>query len=166
MAAPAGPQLPKGIARANIGVVRHVYEALAEGNVVCSEDIAVVLARERRDNGVKNVSDRRLWEIVQTLMKEIHEGVDDVCVREYDGGTFGEDGRTTLVYLFPTAIKVDVLAAKDRSLRKMHRENQELRQQLQEARGKGGSGSGSATKTPQTCDERMEAAKIGGMLIR
>ena len=153
LAAPAGPQLPKGIARANIGVVRHVYEALGEGNVVCSEDIAVVFARERRDNDVKDVSDRRLREIVRTLMKEIGECVGDVCVREYGGGTFGEDRRTTLVHLFPTDINVDVLAAMGRKLRRMHRENQELRQQLQAARGTGGSDSGTATATPQTCDE-------------
>ena len=166
LAAPAGAQLSKGIARANIAVVRHVYEALAAGHVVCSEDIAVVLARERRLNEVKGVSDRHLREIVRTLMKEIGEGVGDVCVREYGGGTFGEDGRTTLVYLFPTDSNVDVLAATDRKLRRLRRENQELRQQLQEARGNGGSGSGSATATPQMHDERVEAAKIGGMVVR
>ena len=98
-------------------------------------------------------------------MKDIGKGVADVCVREYSGGTFGEDGRTTLVYLFPTDINVDVLAATDRKLRRMHRENQELRQQLQEARGNGGSGSGSATATPQMRDERVEAAKIEGKVV-
>ena len=143
-----------------------MYEALGEGNVVCSEDIAVVLARECRDNDVKDVSDRRLREIVRTLMKEIGEGVGDVRVREYGGETVGEDRRTTLVYLFPTDISVDVLAATDPKLRRMHRENQELRQQLQAARGAGESGSGTATATPQTCDERVEAAKIGGIVVR
>ena len=71
LAAPSGAKLPKGIARANIAVVRHVYEALAEGNVVCSEDIAVVLARERRDNEVKGVSDRHLRGIVWALNVDI-----------------------------------------------------------------------------------------------
>ena len=160
LAAPSGAKLPKGIARANNAVVRHVYEALAAGNVVCSEDIVVVLARERRDNEVKGVSDRHLRGLVGTLIKDIGKCVADVRVREYWGGTLGEDGRTTYVYLFPTDINVDVLAATDRKLRRMHRENQELRQQLQEARGNGRSGSGSATVTPQMRDQRVEAAKI------
>ena len=124
LAAPSEVKLPKGTARGNIAAVRHVYEALAAGNV---------LARERRDNEVKGVSDRHLRGVLWTLMKDIGKGVADVCVREYSGGTFGEDGRTTLVYLFPTNTNVDVLAATDRKLRRMHRENQELRQQLQEA---------------------------------
>ena len=166
LAAPTGPKLPKGTARANIAVVRHVYEALAAGTVVCSEDIAGVLARERRDNEVNGVSDRHLRLLVWTLMEDIGKGVADVCVREYGGGTFGDDKRTTFVYLFPTNMNVDVLAANDRKLRRMHRENQELRQQLQEARGKGGSGSGQATVTPQMHDQRVEAAKIGGKVVR
>ena len=33
-AAPAGMQLPQGIAKANIAVARHVYEALAAGSGV------------------------------------------------------------------------------------------------------------------------------------
>ena len=99
-------------------------------------------------------------------MKEISEGVGDVWLREYGDGTFGEDRRTTLVYLFSTDINVDILAATDRKLQRMHRENQELRQQLQAARGTGGSGSGTATATPQTCDERVEAAKIEGIVVR
>ncbi|CAM9450488.1 unnamed protein product [Ascophyllum nodosum] len=156
LVAPTEPKLPKGIARANIAVVRHVYEALAAGNVVCSEHIAGVLAREWRDNEVKGVSDRHFRGLVWTLMKDIGKGVADVCVREYGGGTLGEDGRTTFVYLFPTSMNVDVLAANDRKLRRMHRENQELRQQLQEARGNGGSGSGQATVTPQMRDQRVD----------
>ena len=33
-AAPTGEKLPQGLARANIAVTRHVYEALAAGNGV------------------------------------------------------------------------------------------------------------------------------------
>ena len=51
LAAPSGVKLPKGIARDNIAAVRHVYEALAAGNV---------LATERRVNEVKGASDRPL----------------------------------------------------------------------------------------------------------
>ena len=82
LAAPSGAKLLKGIVRANIAVVRHVYEALAEGSVVCSEDIAVVLALEQRGNEVKGVSDRHLRGIMWALMKDIGQGVSDVCVRE------------------------------------------------------------------------------------
>ena len=70
LAAPAGKELPQGIDRANIAAVRHVYEALAAGNMVCSEDIAVVLARERRGNKVKDVSDRHLRVLVSTVIKD------------------------------------------------------------------------------------------------
>ena len=141
-------------------------EALAAGNMVCSEDIAVVFARERRDNKVKDVSDRHLQVLVSTLMKGAGEGVSDVRVEEYRGGTFGEDGRTTFVYLFLTNFNVDVLVSTDRKLRRMHRANQDLCQQLRDARGNSGSGSGSATATPRTHDERVDATKIGGMVIR
>ncbi|CAM9539996.1 unnamed protein product [Ascophyllum nodosum] len=161
LAALAGKELPQGIHRANIAVVRHnMYEALAAGNMVCSEDIAVVLARERRDSKVQDVSDKHLRTLVSAMMKAVGEGVSDVSVREYRGGTIGEDGRTTFVYLFPTNINLDVLASTDRKLRKTHRENQELRQQLKDARGNGGSGSGSGTVTPRTHDERVEAVKM------
>ena len=81
LAAPAGQELPQGIDRANIAVVRHMYEALAAGNMVCSEDIAVVLARERRGNKVKDVSDKHLRVVVSTMM-EVGEGIRDVYVRE------------------------------------------------------------------------------------
>ena len=108
MAAPSGAKLLKGIVRVNIAVVRHVYEALAEGSVVCSEDIAVVLALEQRGNEVKGVSDRHLRGIMWALMKDIGQGVSDVCIRENGGEAFREDGRTTFVYLFPTDINVYV----------------------------------------------------------
>ena len=70
------------------------------------------------------------------------------------------------MYLIPTNINVDVLASTDRKLRRMHRANQDLRQQLQGARSIGGSGSGSAAVTPRMHDERVEAAKIGGLVVR
>ena len=130
-----------------------MYEELAADNVVCSEGIAGVLARERRDNKVKDVPDKYLRVVVSTMIKEVGEGVSDECVREYRGGTFREDGRTIFVYLFPTKINVDVLASTDRKLRRMHRANQDLCQQLQDARGNGGSGGGSATVTPRVHDE-------------
>ena len=163
LAAPAGKELPQGIDKANIAVVRHMYKALAAGNMVCSEDIAVVLARKRRDNKVKDLSDKYMQVTVSNMMKEVGEGVSDVRVREYRGATLGEDGRTTFVYLFPTNINVDVLASTDRKLRRMQRAYQDLRQHLQDTRGDGGSGSGSATVTPRMHDERVEAANIGGM---
>ena len=143
-----GIKLPQGIDKANITVVRHMYEELVAGNTVCSEDIAAVLTRERRDNKVKDLSGKYLQVVVSTMMKEAGEGVGDVCVREYRRGTFGEDGHTTLVYLFPTDINVDVLASTDRKLRRMHRANQNLCQQLQDARGNGGSRSVSAAVRP------------------
>ena len=130
-----------------------MYEELAAGNVVCSEGIAGVLARERRDNKVKDVPDKYLRVVVSTMIKEVGEGVSDECVREYRGGTFREDGRTIFMYLFPTKINVDVLASTDRKLRRMHRANQDLCQQLQDARSNGGSGGGSATVTPRVHDE-------------
>ena len=78
LAALAGKELPQGIDRANITVVRHLDEALAAGNMGCSEDIAVVLARERRDNKVKDVSGKHLRVVVSTMIKEVGEGVSDV----------------------------------------------------------------------------------------
>ena len=133
---------------------------------VYSEAIAVVLARERRNNGVKGVPEHHLRGIACTLMKDIGKGVGDVCVRKYGGRTFAEGGRTTVVYLFSTDFNIEVLATTDRTLRRMHRENQELCQQLHEARGNGGSGSSSRTSTPQMCDEQLEAANIGGKVVR
>ena len=70
------------------------------------------------------------------------------------------------MYLFPTDMNVDVLASTDRKLRKMHRDNKDFRQQVRDARGNGGSGIGSVTVTPRMHDERMAAAKIGGMVVR
>ena len=75
-------------------------------------------------------------------MKEIGKCVGDMCRREYRGGTFGKNRRTKLVYLFSTNINGNVLVATDRKLRGMHQENQELHQQLQEARNNGGNSSG------------------------
>ena len=98
-----------------------MYEAQATGNMACSEDIAVVLARERRDNKEKGVSNKHLRVVVSTTMKEVSQGVSDLRVREYRGGTFGEDGRTTFVCLLPTNINVDVLASTDRKLRRCTR---------------------------------------------
>ena len=167
LAAPAGKEPHQGIDRANITVARHMYETLATGNMVCSEYIAVVLARERCDNKVQDVSDKNLRVLVSAMMKAVGEGVSDVYVREYRGGTIGEDGRTTFAYLFPTNMNLDVLAFTDRKLRKTHRENQELRPQLQDARGNGGrSGSGSTTVTPRMHYERVEATNIGGVVVR
>ena len=77
-------------------------------------------------------------------MKEIGKCVGDKCRREYRGGTFGENRRTTLVYLFSTNINGNVLVATDRKLRGMHRDDQELRQQLQEWRSNGGNSSGTS----------------------
>ena len=66
------------------------------------------------------------WRVSQTnilrgvvLMKEIGKCVGD-CRREYRGGTFGENRRTTLVYLFSTTINGNVLAATDGKLRGIH----------------------------------------------
>ena len=56
-----------------------MYEALGTGNMVCSEDIAVVLARERRDTKVKGVSNKHLRVVVSTMMKEVSQDVSDVC---------------------------------------------------------------------------------------
>ena len=166
LAAPPGNKLSQGIDRANVAVVRHMYKELEAGNIVCNEDIAVVLARERRDNKLKDLSDKYMQVTVSNMMEEVGEGVGDVCVREYRGGTFGEDGRTTLVYLLPTNINVDILASTDRNLRRMHRANQNLCQQLEDERGNGGSRSVSAAVTPRVHDEQVEAVKIAGMVVR
>ena len=91
----------------------------------------------------------RMRKVVLLSMQEIGKGVGDVCRREYRGGTFGENGRITLVYLFSSNINCDVLVATDRKLRGMHRECQELCQQLQEARGNGGNGSGTRSMLPK-----------------
>ena len=115
LAAPARKGFPQGIDRGNIAVVRHMYEELAAVNMVCSEGIAGMLARERRDNKVKDVSDKYLRVVVSTMIKEVGEGVSDECVRKYRSGTSREDGHTTFVYLFPTKINADVLALRTES---------------------------------------------------
>ena len=54
LAAPVGPQLPQGSARAKSAVKRQVYEALAAGKVVWSEDIEAILVTERRANNTED----------------------------------------------------------------------------------------------------------------
>ena len=68
------------------------------------------------------------------MLKDVGEGVADASVREYRGGAFGEDGRFVLVYLIPTSDRDDIIAGLDRHVRKMNRENEDLRQQLRKAR--------------------------------
>ena len=76
----------------------------------------MVLAKKRRCNGMKGFSDKHLQGVVLMLMKKIDKCVGDVCRREYRGGNFGENRRTTLVYLFSTNINGDLLATTDRTL--------------------------------------------------
>ncbi|CAM9506323.1 unnamed protein product [Ascophyllum nodosum] len=135
LAVSVGPQLPQGSARTKSAVKRHVYEALVAGKVVCSEDIEARLVTERRANNIEDASAGHLRRIAQKMLHEVGEGVGDACVRECRDGAFGEDRRKTFVYLIPTLSRGDIIAGLDREFRKMDRENEGLRQQLQEARG-------------------------------
>ena len=83
----------------------------------------MVLAKERRNVEVEGVSDKRLQGVVLMLMKEKSKCVGDVCKREYRGGNFGKNRRTTLVYFFSTNIDGDVLATTERKLQGIPREN-------------------------------------------
>ena len=134
LAAPVGPQLPQGIERVKNAVKRHVYEALAAGKVVCSKDIETKLVAERRANNIEDASAGHIRRCALKILQDVGEGVGDVSVREYRGGAFGEDSRVILVYLIPTSDREDIIAGFDRKVRKMDRENEDLRQQLREAR--------------------------------
>ena len=149
LAAPVGPQLPQGSARAKSTVKRHVYEAVAAGKVVCNEDIEAWLVTERRANDIEDTSAEHVRRIALKMLQDIGEGVGDASVREYHNGAFGEDACRVLVYLIPTSGRDDVIAGLDREVRKRNRENEDLRQQLQEARRDRESGDTFARATPR-----------------
>ncbi|CAM9114542.1 unnamed protein product [Ascophyllum nodosum] len=148
LAAPVGPQLPQGSTRAKSAVKRHVYEALAAGKVVCSEDIETRLVTERRANNIQDASAGHVRRITLKMLKDVGEGVADASVRVYRGGAFGDDKRLVLVYLMPTSDRDNTIAGLDRHVRKMNRQNEDLRQQLREARGDRESGDTFARATP------------------
>ena len=166
LAASVGPQLPQGSARARRAVKRQVYEALAAGKVVCSEDIETRLVTERRANNIEDASAGHVRGIVQKMLQEVGEGVGDACVREYRDGAVGEDRRKTFVYLIPTVGRDDIIVGLDREIRKMDRENEGLRQQLQEARGDVERGGTFARATRTTHFKRVQEVKVGASVVR
>ena len=100
------------------------------------------------------------------MLSDVGEGVGDASVREYCGGAFGEDRRLILVYLIPTSDRDDLIAGLDREVRKMDRENEDLRQQLREVRRDRESGDAFARATPIVSSERVEAVRMGARVVR
>ena len=166
LAAPVGPQLPQGSARAKNAVKRHVYEALAAGKVVCSEDIEARLVTERRANNMEDASAGYARKIALKMLQDVGEGVGDACVREYRDGAFGEDSRKVFVYLIPTFGRDDIIVGLDREIRKMDRENEGLRQQLQEARRDADKGGTCASAMRTTYFKRVQEVRMGASVVR
>ncbi|CAM9469481.1 unnamed protein product, partial [Ascophyllum nodosum] len=166
LAAPVGPQLPQGIERVKNAVKRHVYEALAAGKVVCSEDIEARLVTERRANNIEDASAGHVRRYALKILQDVGEGVGDVSVREYRDGAFGEDRRKIFVYLIPTFGGDDIIVGLDREIRKMDRESEGLRQQLQEAHRDVEKGGTFASAMRTTCFKRVQEVRIGASVVR
>ena len=82
------------------------------------------------------------------------------------GGAFGEDRRPILVYLIPTSDRDDIIARLDREVRKMDRENEDLRQQLRaEGYWDRESGNTFARATPTASLERVKAVRMGADIL-
>lgn len=130
LAAPAGPQPPRGSARVNAAVKRHVYEYLKAGKPVCHEDLEKLIVVERRANDVSDVTPDHMRKMAVGMLKHMSESVHNVSLREYGNGRFGEDSRKNFVYLIPSKGTEDMIVALDRKVRKIEKDNEDLRRQL------------------------------------
>ena len=107
---------------------------LAAGKVVCSGDIETRLVTEQRANNIEDASAGHVRRIALKMFQDVGEGVGNASVREYRGGAIVEDGPFILLYLISTPDRDDIVAGLEREVRKMDRKNEDLRQQLREAR--------------------------------
>lgn len=169
LATPAETTLRQGRAQSVARTVRVVQEALARGDFVCSEDVERSLHQALTEDGLKAASTVNTRQTVREVMKGVADCVRDVEMREYQGASFGEDGRTNFIYLAVVPVHLDSVVALHRKMMKKNAEIDELKRQLREARGgvdvEVPSGDASGVP-PRSALDRLERVKIAAGIVR